>query len=132
MTVYISGPISGFPDGNLPAFLVAREVWRSEGVNAIIPHEIVAPIIETEQAMFCPAYRWCACMVSLLPIVENVDGIVMLPGWPQSKGAMREFKHAIEHKVRVYWGTEAAPILLDESDRVQASDNKEAYWPGRE
>jgi hypothetical protein len=39
-----------------------------------------------------------------LLIVERCDGIVMMPKWQQSRGAVRELEHALKHELEVfYW-----------------------------
>lgn len=96
MTVYIAGPISGHPHGNLFAFLSARDYLSKRNCRCILPHDVVAPIVATDHARRCPAYTWCACMVSLLPIVEAVEAVALLPGHEQSVGARRELQTAIE------------------------------------
>lgn len=108
MTYYLSGPITGKPEGNLRAFLAAREVLYRRGNGAIIPHEICEPITATPHAQACPAYLWCACMVALLPLVGQVDAVMMLPGWKASRGARRERYYALERGIEVVeaesWG----------------------------
>ena len=38
-----------------------------------------------------------------LLIVERCDGVVMLPGWSASEGAIEEYKHAIKHRIPVWF-----------------------------
>jgi hypothetical protein len=56
MIIYISGPMTGYPDLNFPAFHLAASVLRSEGFTVISPAEIELPRVRSKyqlQLMIC-------------------------------------------------------------------------------
>ena len=87
-TIYISGPISGLPDGNRPAFAEMAVTWRSKGWEVVNPHELFREV-------FRPL-TWEDYMRDDLTALLTCTHIVMLPGWEQSRGARLE-KYVAEH-----------------------------------
>ena len=82
MIAYLSGPMTGLPDLNYPAFQVAAERLRSQGVKVISPHEITPP--------GAGPWSWEQHMRADLAALLTADVIVLLPGWEQSRGAQLE------------------------------------------
>lgn len=80
MKLYISGPMSGLPDWNFPAFNQAAEKVRAWGHDAVNPVDI-NPDHTTP---------WEICLRADLKALCDCDGIVLLPGWEKSKGAQLE------------------------------------------
>ncbi len=88
VTLYLSGPMSGLPEFNYPAFKAATERLRSQGHAVVSPHELPAD---------CPGcanigyeHSWSEHMRVDLAALLTCDVIVMLPGWQQSRGARLE------------------------------------------
>ena len=86
--VFISGPISGLPDGNFGAFINADERLSKEGYAVIDP--VLLPI-DMPQDRYMPI---------TLAMLEQADIVYMLKGWQNSLGA------TIEHKLAEYQGKE--------------------------
>jgi hypothetical protein len=84
--VYISGQITGQPNGNREAFSRAKEHITRLGHIAINPHVICAGLPET--ASHADFMRVC------IPALCQCDRILLLPGWGQSEGATAELKVA--------------------------------------
>jgi len=82
MIAYLSGPMTGLPDLNYPAFQFAAERLRAEGVQVISPHEITPP--------GAGPWSWEAHMRADLAALLTAEVIVMLPGWETSRGARLE------------------------------------------
>lgn len=83
--VYISGPMTGYPEYNYPAFIKAEEELRKMGYTKIInPAKIDHP--DTD---------WSNCMRRAITELMKADAVVLLPGWNHSKGANIEVKLAI-------------------------------------
>lgn len=89
--IYISGPMTGQPDLNFPAFNAAADHLRGLGFDVVNPAEI-NPKSVTE---------WAACMREDIKQLCTCDAIAMLGGWEQSKGAHLELHiaHRLEMKV---------------------------------
>ena len=82
MIAYLSGPMTGLPEHNYPAFEAAAERLRSQGVQVISPHEITPP--------GAGPWSWAQHMRVDLAALLTADVIVMLPGWEGSRGARLE------------------------------------------
>jgi hypothetical protein len=82
MIAYLSGPMTGLLDLNYPAFQVAAERLRKQGVQVISPHEITPP--------GAGPWSWEAHMRVDLAALLTADVIVLLPGWDTSRGAQLE------------------------------------------
>lgn len=78
--LYVSGPVSGIPDDNRPAFEDAARRLRATGCVARIPHDDVAP-----GTAWIPAMK-----TTLMAILAQADGLATLPGWERSRGASLE------------------------------------------
>lgn len=79
-TIYISGPMTGLPDLNFPAFHAAAKRWRDLG------HEVRNPAeINPDSSM-----SWEMCLRADVRALCDCDTIVLLPGWEKSKGAHLE------------------------------------------
>jgi hypothetical protein len=81
MRVYIAGPMTGRPQFNYPAFHQAAALLRAAGHIVINPAENPAPACGS----------WLGYMRMSVAQVASVDCLVMLPGWPLSKGARIEY-----------------------------------------
>lgn len=81
MRLYIAGPMTGLPDLNYPAFNTAAEQLRAAGYQVTNPAENVLPMANP---------GWADYMAVSLEQVKAADGLALLPGWTDSKGAWAE------------------------------------------
>lgn len=77
--VYVSGPMSGLPEFNHPAFFAAERDIR-ERFGCLI----INPARQAEQP------TWEAYMRGDLHMLRHATHMVMLPGWQNSRGAKIE------------------------------------------
>lgn len=89
--VYLSGPMTGLPDFNYPAFNQAAAELRAQGYHVENPAE------NPERS------TWAEYMKSAVAQLTACDMIKMLPGWEASRGAI------IEHKLAQDLGIEVMP-----------------------
>jgi hypothetical protein len=82
LTIYISGPISGLPDGNRPAFAAAAARLSHDGHTVINPHDLFQ---EDERLL-----RWEDYMRVDLAALLTCYQVQLLPGWEHSRGARLE------------------------------------------
>lgn len=76
--VYISGPMTGYPEKNYPAFFAAEEELVALGYGVLNPAK--HPEQET----------WADFMRLDLQDVLRCTHVAMLPGWENSRGAKLE------------------------------------------
>jgi hypothetical protein len=79
--VYLSGPMTGLPDFNRPAFHAAAAALRAQGYVVINPAEVDLGLDAT----------WVDYMrIHLAEIARRVTQVFVLPGWESSRGAQLE------------------------------------------
>ena len=92
MTYYISGPMSGIPELNRPAFYAAKLRLLELGHTSCNPHDI--------QRQQRPLYRQYLAR-DLAYICEKADALYMLKGWEHSPGARAEHAVAVALELRI-------------------------------
>ena len=78
--IYISGPMTGLPQNNYPAFNKCADDFRRAGFAVVNPAELAGEKQLTWQEYMRQDLRW----------LLDCDAITMLPGWKNSKGAQLE------------------------------------------
>lgn len=92
--VYISGPITGMPEENKPAFAAEAVRLLALGYQVENPADVVLPDGAT----------WADFMRADIPLLLACTHIRMLDGWTMSKGAR------LEHHIAISLGLE---VLTD-------------------
>ncbi|ACC71080.1 DUF4406 domain-containing protein [Paraburkholderia phymatum] len=77
MKLYLSGPMTGLPDLNKPAF--HAEAARLEALGFEVENPALVDL--------GPFATWLDYMRVDIKLAVDCDGIAMLPGWEQSRGA---------------------------------------------
>jgi hypothetical protein len=93
--LYVSGPMTGKPLLNFPAFNAAAEALRRAGYAVVNPVDLNPD----------PAAEWLACMRNDIKALVHCDGIALLPGWTESRGARIEAQIA-EALGMTLWGVD--------------------------
>lgn len=78
--IYVSGPMSGHPDLNFPAFHAAASALRAAGYDVVNPAEFG----ET------PGRAWEDYLREDIKVLMDCTAVALLPGYKQSRGAMLE------------------------------------------
>lgn len=78
--VYLSGPMSGIPEWNFPAFDAASETLRRLGYRVINPADFGAD----------EKWSWADCLARDLQFINHAAIVCQLPGWEDSRGANLE------------------------------------------
>lgn len=78
--IYISGPMTGYPDLNFPAFNRAANALRAVGF----------PVINPADFGVTPNETWAECLKRDIHVLVSCQQVVTLDGWQQSKGARLE------------------------------------------
>lgn len=85
MRIYLSGPMTGIPEYNIPAFNAAAGQLRAAGFEVVNPAENGLP----------PAAEWHRHMRVDIANLVTCDGLVTLHGWQASRGAKLEYDIAV-------------------------------------
>lgn len=86
---YLSGPMSGLPEMNYPAFNAEAERLRALGFHVENPAE------NPEQS------SWEDYMKAAIIQMLSCEVVVMLPGWSESRGALIERELAMRLGLKV-------------------------------
>lgn len=95
MRLYISGPMTGLPDLNFPAFRAAQAELGALG------HDTVNPVDKGEGD---PDKAWADYLREDLVDMLTCQGVALLDGWENSKGA------CLERHVAAELGMDVRPI----------------------
>lgn len=93
-TLYIAGPMTGIPENNYPAFHDAERRLRLMGFDVLNP----------ANNEFLPDFEptWADWMKIAIAQLIRADGIALLDGWENSKGARLENQIAEELQIERY------------------------------
>jgi len=95
--IYISGPMTGIPEFNYPAFEQMFQTLVSKGISVQSPHKVGnAPFND-------PGEAWLWYMKQSINMLLSCNTILMLQGWENSKGAVLEKTIAENLKYPIYY-----------------------------
>ena len=86
MRLYIGGPITDLPNENRAAFAYAFKRLLEAGHHPVNPHLLEANITVDLKAGMAKAQIYRATMPGDIVALALCDGMVLLPGWEQSRG----------------------------------------------
>ena len=89
MKLYLAGPMTGVPDRNVAAFNDAATRLRAVGYDVFNPAELVSNLVFAPTGKTARDRRQ-ALLEDTTYICSEAEGLAMLPGWEQSKGAVAE------------------------------------------
>ena len=102
MKFYVARPMRGYPEFNFPAFARVTKALRSQGHEVFNPAERdnekhgtdISKGNETGDEKLAAAQHGFSLREALSAdcqwICEHAEGVVLLPGWKESKGAVAE------------------------------------------
>lgn len=86
MKLYLTGPMTGLPNFNYPAFAEWKEKLEERGYEVNSPH-----LCEPDPENYPPGSRsWSFYMKRCIEMLMQSDAVAILPEWEQSKGAYLE------------------------------------------
>lgn len=80
MKLYLAGPMTGWPDFNYPAFAATAAKLRAAGFTVVSPADNGLP----------KDAPWSQHMRADIPMLLACDGVALMDGWEDSKGAQLE------------------------------------------
>jgi len=95
--IYISGPITGIEKYNKPEFDLASKLLIQNGYTPVNPFAL---------GVLSKHKLWQDYMREDIKAIMDVDGILALSGWENSKGATEEIRIAKNLGIPVYAGVE--------------------------
>lgn len=111
-TYYLAGPMTGIPQFNFPAFIAAAKDLRENDIDVVSPAEL------DDKRTFDAAMQsidgapgsagkdtWGDFLARDVKLIaDRVDGLILLPGWEHSRGALLEAFVSIlcGHKLMTY------------------------------
>jgi hypothetical protein len=102
MIIYISGPMTGYPEFNFPLFNRVADNFRKLGYQIINPAEINQPV-----------QTWESCMRQDIKELMNANKVAVLPGWEKSKGARIEVFLACQLGMDVVDANTLEPVSVE-------------------
>ena len=102
MNIYLSGPMSGYPDFNRATFADAADWVTKTGNLPLNPGSIRLP--ETAS--------WADYMRKALTLLMRADGMLLLPGWQESRGVQIEYALAKNLDIWMYEITELEGMII--------------------
>lgn len=95
--IYVSGPMTGIKNSNVPAFAAAARALRKAGYNVVNPGEYEGAASKKKNPP-----TWEDCLRRDLELIcKKCFAIATLPGWERSKGANLEIHVAERLGMRV-------------------------------
>lgn len=91
LSIYIAGPMRGFPKFNFPLFNAAAKLWRQRGWKVVSPAEIDVEVdgLDPDNPVSAKPFKFY--MRRDVKLLLEVDAVAFLPGWESSEGARVEY-----------------------------------------
>lgn len=108
--LYISGPMTNYPQSNYPAFDLAARCLRAQG------WEVINPAEHFEGRRDLPLHKYMA--EDVLALTFKCRGIVLLQAWEWSQGARLEAQIAVNrgYDLYVFYAPEQALMPVSRED----------------
>lgn len=107
--IYIAGPMKGYEEFNVDAFIRADDFLVELGFEVVNPHEIGEGFGLPSEIQESPEILK-RLMDFELAAVRSCDAIFLLHGWEKSQGAREELRVALDCKLEIH--TEDSGDLL--------------------
>lgn len=118
---YLAGPMSGYENYNYPAFADTAAMLRGSGLQIESPHELPWP--DGHETM--PLEKlWADMMKKSGKMMRGCDGIILMQGWPASKGARKELSTALVAGWPVWFISETGMIV--NMNKIEKEESDEA------
>lgn len=93
--VYVSGPMTGMPRHNRPAFNRAAKLLRKKGYSVVNPAEL-----DAKEKKSLP---WVDCLRRDIKALMKCHEVALLQGWESSRGANLEVHIARQLGMKIYY-----------------------------
>lgn len=120
--IYISGPMSGLPGFNYPAFNAQAERYRAKGWEVENPAEHFDGVTDLPRRQYLEVD---------FASLADCSAIHFLPGWQNSAGARAEYAIAQEYGLKMY-GDTVVPVELEANRLVRNGARQAVYGHPRD
>lgn len=138
---YLGGPMSGIPQFNFPAFFAAADHLRGQGWDIVSPAELDDaedkgqalkspdgnPVERVANQKMSGEKTWGDFLARDVKIIaDQVQAIILLPGWADSRGAILESTVGLlcKHDFYLYDNLEGAVKVTREFIKTQLMNGK--------
>lgn len=136
-TVYLSGPMTGYPDYNFPAFREGAQALRAAGLTVVSPAELdeVAGVEPHPEGDGLTPEEYAGFLARDVEVMarEHVRAVVVLPGWERSGGAKTEvaFGRAIGAAILALPSLTEVPEMVPTTGEVRVVNAETGGMKGR-
>jgi hypothetical protein len=109
-TYYLAGPMTGYDRYNYAAFSLVAAHLRLNAIKVESPHENEWPA--DHESMSVEAL-WQHMMEVTSKQLDRCDGMILMPGWPESRGVRAELEKALDRKLPIYFFTGSEIICMN-------------------
>lgn len=124
MNIYLSGPMTGLPEYNFPAFMRAATDLRVQG------HDVFNPAESFEGRVDLPLDDYIRADLAAIIALPPGGAVVVLDGWRSSRGAKAEVALAEWRGLAVWTYPDLKPIAetcVQEAQRLVYGDRGRDY-----
>lgn len=100
-SVYISGPMTGYPDLNKAAFIEAEKYLRTRDDLGSVVNPIKLSESVERRFYLSDKSHYQACLKKDIVALMDCDSVYMLKGWTKSMGATLEYQIAVIFDKRI-------------------------------
>lgn len=93
MKVYLSGPMTGIPEFNYPAFHATTAKLRAAGYEVVNPAEVNPDA----------SLSWQQCLREDIKHLCDCEALALMPGWQNSQGAHLEMHIAHRLGIKIHF-----------------------------
>ena len=92
MKIYLSGPMTGIPEFNYPAFHATAAKLRAAGYEVVNPAEVNPD----------SSLSWQQCLREDIKHLCDCEALALMPGWQNSQGAHLEMHIAHRLGIKIH------------------------------
>jgi nucleoside 2-deoxyribosyltransferase len=135
-TVYVAGPMNGYPRHNFPAFHAESARLRALGYEVLSPAEKTGEQAAIEAEQHGPEFRESQTYKDFLKadlrMVLDSDAVQLLPGWEHSRGATLEVHVARAVGIEVWEPHGSDPSKCRPSEHAETESAERSPDPRRQ
>ena len=109
MKIFISGPMTGYPDYNFPAFDKVEQLLNSKGIKTVSPVTICQEY--SQEAVIKDKTLFAKMVEKQQDAEKTCTAILLLKGWEASNGARLELNTALKNCLDIFQESDI-PLII--------------------